>query len=335
MPRARKPTMKENFWYILWNRTMRAAPLIPSITAIIALIFAFQSVRAAYSAVKQSNQQLALSRYSQQATQYDTAVSDLGSSNQATRLAGVYQLQRFMLTNRRANQPAIINILSSFIRSRTPLHAIHVPYGIGEYWPPLAADVQAALDVMGHRNPAFDGDGYIDLSHTDLVSANLMGENFSDADFIGADLAGAELREVNFTLADLSGVNMEGDDLTSADLYSAQLGGADLSFALLEGSDLSNVSYATTGSVDTNFRDADLTGSDLRWANLFNSDFRGAQLQKTKLSCSIWGGTLLKHAVFALPAHVKTREYLLGLVHGHCSPPPTPLSPRTPRYLPI
>jgi uncharacterized protein YjbI with pentapeptide repeats len=125
------------------------------------------------------------------------------------------------------------------------------------------------------------------LSHLDLLEANLSGANLNWADLSGTDLSGADLRNAhlsgaNLNWADLSGVEMSGADLSDAHLNYADLtGGADLS-----GADLSDVHLS-----DAHLNDADIGDGTI----LFNADLSGADLSGANLT----GGAHLNDAILS------------------------------------
>jgi uncharacterized protein YjbI with pentapeptide repeats len=121
-----------------------------------------------------------------------------------------------------------------------------------------------------------------DLSHLDLLEANLSGANLNWADLSGADLRNAHLSGANLNWADLSGVEMSGADLSDAHLNYADLtGGADLS-----GADLSDVHLS-----DAHLNDADIGDGTI----LFNADLSGADLSGANLT----GGAHLNDAILS------------------------------------
>jgi uncharacterized protein YjbI with pentapeptide repeats len=126
-----------------------------------------------------------------------------------------------------------------------------------------------------------------DLSHLDLLEANLSGANLNWADLSGTDLSKTDLRNAhlsgaNLNWADLSGVEMSGADLSDAHLNYADLtGGADLS-----GADLSDVHLS-----DAHLNDADIGDGTI----LFNADLSGADLSGANLT----GGAHLNVAILS------------------------------------
>ncbi len=78
----------------------------------------------------------------------------------------------------------------------------------------------------------------IELSHSLLTDASLVGVNFSSARLCNADFSRADLREANFRNADCAGVDFENCDLRGADFR-----GARLPNARFPGTKLTNVKY--------------------------------------------------------------------------------------------
>ncbi|GAA3763366.1 hypothetical protein GCM10022225_56520 [Plantactinospora mayteni] len=65
--------------------------------------------------------------------------------------------------------------------------------------PAAPGDIQAALTVMGRRDPRHDANHMIDLSYAKLFGADLHRAYLASADFEGADLTGAIMHEANLT----------------------------------------------------------------------------------------------------------------------------------------
>ena len=136
------------------------------------------------------------------------------------------------------DRSTIAEVLTAFVRGRAP-------------WPPTrpgqppedlpvedvvplqrwAPDVQAALTVLGRREPAFGPD--LDLRHTDLRGANLRRAVLEQA-----VLEGARLQRANLSLALLRAAHLEGAQLQGALLYGARMRSAWLDGAQLQGAQL-------------------------------------------------------------------------------------------------
>ena len=139
--------------------------------------------------------------------------------------------------------------------------------------PGLAADVQAALSIITHRDSSNDRGLELNLSGTDLRGAtlrttlygghlslrvnlkwaNLRKSRLEETDLELADLEranlseahleGAKLIQANLDRAHLEDAYLEGADLRSATLKSAHMEGATLTDALLEGAKLDGATY--------------------------------------------------------------------------------------------
>ncbi len=205
---------------------------------------------------------------------YTKAIEQLGSKKLDVRIGGIYALER-VARDSPGDQPTVMEVLSVHIREHSR-----------EQWPvpsddeptPKRAtrpDVQAALTVIGRRDPA--NDRYrIDLQYAELYGASLF-----DAHLGGAHLFGAKLEQAS----------LDGADLTRANLAVANLDGADLRGAHLSGAYL----------VGTDFSGADLTAADLSVANLFgaslfSTDLTRANLALASLDGAHFGETILTGA---------------------------------------
>lgn len=156
------------------------------------------------------------------------AEQELNSSQLDSRLAGIAEL-KLVTRTQPTRQPVVIGIICSFIVKHSP--ASTSPSGND---PPVTQDIQAALNVLAHRNPAHDGGEVIDLDNANLTDADLAGADLADASLSGSN--GADLTSANLTDADLSG----------ADLANAYLGGADLTGTDLSDADLTAASFYQT-----------------------------------------------------------------------------------------
>jgi hypothetical protein len=140
---------------------------------------------------------------------YTTAVAQISTPDPGhleTRLGGIYGLERLAVDSPR-DQPTIIEVLSAFIRTNAPTPA----KGSGACPDrPVALDVQAALIVLGRRDPVHDSTAQIDVSNTCLNGADLYGANLVNAHLNGANLNGANLNGAFLTNANLFGVDLDG-----------------------------------------------------------------------------------------------------------------------------
>jgi len=213
-----------------WNWSAITS-LITTGTALGALVFTGLSLNA-------TKQGQITDRYSKAVEQIGTQ----GSDHLETRLGGIYALERLTKDSPR-DQPTIIEVLSAFIRGNAPL-ADHAPCSAD----PVGLDVQAALTVLGRRDPTEDQKTRIDLSHSCLPNVNLQGANLISGHLVNTNVRHANLRTANLTYADLFGANLIGANLIGANLTGANLTDVNLT--------------------DVNLTGADLTGADLTGANL-------------------------------------------------------------------
>jgi hypothetical protein len=91
-------------------------------------------------------------------------------------------------------------------------------------------DVQAAVTVIGRRNPRHDRQRLnlrsAQLPGADLRDANLIGADLAAADLSGSDLSAAEFAAANLSAANLSNTNLVGAPFFSTTLDRANLRGA-------------------------------------------------------------------------------------------------------------
>jgi hypothetical protein len=170
------------------------------------------------------------------------AIDQLGHQNLDVRLGGIYALERISVDSER-DRSAIAEVLTAFVRGHAP-------------WPPSqprqppedlaveditrlqrwAPDVQAALTVLGRREPVFGP--ALDLRHTDLRGANLRRAYLDDALLEGARLGKANLSHAQLRAAHLEDAHLQGALLVGARMKSARLNGAQLQGTQLHGAKL-------------------------------------------------------------------------------------------------
>lgn len=272
-----------------WSKVTSA---VTAFTALAALTFTAQSLSATRDQINVSEQGQITDRYTTAVDQISTS----GADHLETRLGGIYALERLAADSPR-DQPTVVEVLSAFVRSSASL-----PAGGRQTCPPAALDVQAALTVLGRRDPTHDANARVDLTNSCLVGvrltganlagANLYGDNLSGATLDNANLTGAALDNANLTNASLfntslvrtvlNGGNLSEADLDSADLSDALLYGADLSGADLKDADLSGAAllcdYRQTPQTCVSLTNADLSSADLSSAYLDGADLSGADL---------------------------------------------------------
>jgi uncharacterized protein YjbI with pentapeptide repeats len=233
-----------------------------------------------------------LTEQGQVTDRYTKAIEQLGSDKLDVRIGAIYALERVARDSAR-DHPTVMEVLAAFIRehSRDP-------------WPPprpddenpepsTCPDVQAAVTVIGRRNPNQDR-GHLDLTGADLTRATFNGAIFFHADLTGADLEGgyladadlegADLTEADLTGADLTGADLSGADLTGADLTYASLVRADLSDATLTDADLSRARFRGASLFHATLADVILTSADLTNTSLVRADLTGVDLAAADLT---------------------------------------------------
>ncbi|OLF04426.1 hypothetical protein BU204_37730 [Actinophytocola xanthii] len=259
--------------------------LITAATAIGALVFTALSLQ-------DSREQLGLAAQGQFTDRYSRAVEQLGQQGPEglqIRLGGIYALERLARDSPR-DQPTIIEVLTSFIRTNTPAQ----PREIRRCPPGPAApapDIQAAITVLGRRDARHDGGARLFLRSTCLSGADLRGAELSGADLSGADLTNVSLVGAKLADAGLARADLKDAYLADANLTNASLTYANLTSAGLARADLTNASLLGANLADAYLMDAQLSGADLNSADLTNANLNSANLTNTNLT-----NTNLTHA---------------------------------------
>lgn len=244
-----------------------AAAVISSIVAAIALWF--------------TSAQIEVAEQGQVTERFNRAVSQLGDPALDVRLGGVYSLER-LARDSPGDQPAIVEIISAYIRDHLPPAGPACPQIIpGVSRPLLTSDVQSAIVVLARRSRSADQGATADLTRVCAPIGNppLGGTDFTGFSFAVADLNGAFLKGKDFSGDTLPGTKLSNAHLAStlwfdADLERTDFSGADLSAARFEGADLTGAVLVGANLTGTTFQDADLTGADMRGA--VGADLSGA-----------------------------------------------------------
>lgn len=285
---------------------------------------------------------LKLLRQWQATRRYTKAIEHLGSDKLGVRTSGIYALGRVARRDSGRTHPAVMEVLTAFIRERSH------DQGPAEPGRPIRSDVQAALTVIGRRDHKRDirpidltgavlTHAYLvraELSGADLTGAHLIGANLYDGQLTRAQLAGADLTRAHLACVDLAGAQLKkatlrgadltdakldgadlrgtdlyGADLIRADLTDADLYGADLAFADLYGASLTGARLFCADLHDARLTRADLTGADLTGADLCGADLVGAKVDRARLTGARW------HRATAVPGGraLSTRADLLKL----------------------
>lgn len=328
------PSMR-NVAYILGGG---AAALIALATAPFAIIKAWVNERQATTSeqvhiterITKSVEQLGAERPA------NSGDRDLSRPNLEVRLGAIYALERIAEDSERDHIP-IMETLCAYIRENSNAHAPYdfplpdwqeVPTGAERkssktHWgcpeaklryenardwtlklPPIRADVQAAITVVGRRpflrrvyerSRGFNLDlrsanlQRVDLSALHLGSAMLSGARLEGAVLGRVRLEGADLSNANLTGANIRRAKMEGAILSHATLEGATLSRANLDGAILNnimatGVDCRRATFTKATLVAANFdgalfRRAKMVGADLSGANATAADLRRANLE--------------------------------------------------------
>lgn len=215
-------------WTWNWGSLTSA---VTAFTAVAALLFTGLSLQ-------QTRAQNQLDESGQITDRFNAAVTNLGSGTETIRIGGILALQRIMQDSRR-DQPAVVEVLSAFVREHAPLPAADVVNYPTRFQPSRPAaisadtvpsiDVQTALTVLAGRDSSQDQGAIVDLDNTDLNGASLEGAQLEDANLQGAFLADADLADSHFADANLQDSNLYDADLLHADLSRAFLQNATFS----------------------------------------------------------------------------------------------------------
>jgi Pentapeptide repeats (8 copies) len=183
-----------------------------------------------------------LSREGQVTDRYTKAVGQLGDKKVDVRIGGIYALERIARDSPKRDHPTVMEVLTAFVREHSPIQLAagpapdDAPPGAWERVPPRAADIQAALTVVGRRVPKRDVRP-IDLRGASLRDADLYDARLGAAFLGDTDLTGADLRKADLTRANLTRANLTRANLTGANLTGANLTGANFEDAVLSSGD--------------------------------------------------------------------------------------------------
>ncbi|MDQ7806025.1 pentapeptide repeat-containing protein [Amycolatopsis sp. A133] len=238
------------------------------LTALTALLSAIAAALSVYVSSRSNDQTIRLTEQGQVTQRYATAIELIGKRGDEflqTRLGGIYALER-LARDSPADQPTIVEVLSAYVRTTAPVRTKGTCAG-----QPLSpvSDVQAAIAVLGRRNPAADGLAVVDLHNTCLG---------------GVAIGGVGTRP-NFARSDLRGVDMTGADVAIADFDKADFRGANLGGARFEG-----VQFAGAFFADSDLRDVTFVYSAV------GRPFADAAFSQAKIDSDTWDSLIFYHA---------------------------------------
>jgi hypothetical protein len=201
---------------------------------------AFLNYRVASESLRQAALQnertYELSRRELATDRFTKAIEQLGSTELAVRVGGIYALEQLALESRRDVAPRsryhymIIEILTGFLRDQTPDPSRREDM---EGTPQsLKADLQAAATVIGRRDVSHDPEGFrldlrgVPLDNVDFADAKLQRAIFTGAQLKGAEFGDAQLQETIFQDAKLQNANFAFAKLQDTAFNNAEVQGA-------------------------------------------------------------------------------------------------------------
>ena len=225
------------------------------------------------------------------------AIDQIGKVQDEVVIDGIYSLEEIAKDSPQDQWNIMLN-LSQFIQRNSPIPAeirelkdnSEKKVVALEQLKPVNIQVQAALTVIGRRNPfqdhaqKYETTKFIDLSNSNLRSADLRDADLRDANLRNANLSSANLRNANLRNANLSSANLRNANLSSANLSSANLSSVNLSSANLSSAIFVFANLSSANLEDANFIFADLSRSNLRNANLSSANLSNANLSNANLS---------------------------------------------------
>ena len=200
---------------------------------------------------------------------FTKAIEQLGSDNISIRLGGIYALESIAEYSQKGHWSeryhwTIMEVLSAFVRESPSLKEdLEEKKAENEQQSQkLRIDIQAALTVIGRRNPEKDK-GILNLRSTDLRGANLGEAQLQGADLCEAKLQGAYLIKANLKEAQLVMANLEGAHIRHANLEKAKFLEANLRGAKLQEANLKEAGFYNANLELAVFEKANLEGADL------------------------------------------------------------------------
>lgn len=262
------------------NEIIRNLGLV--MAAIVALPLAIWRSTVAERQAIASQRQAETAQHSLLNERYQKGAEMMGSEVLSVRLGGIYALARLAHEHPEEYHTQIMQLYCAFVRAHPETDKNAAVEG-KQQRTLLREDVQAILTAIGKRSEAqiaIEREGTeepytLDLSHTNLVGANLTCAVLSRAALVGVKLSGATL----------FGAKLSGAVLNRAELVNANLTGADLSRASLSDATLSDARLART-----DLTGAFLDGADLSCVNLFNANLTDATLINTTLTNTHFSG---------------------------------------------
>jgi Pentapeptide repeats (8 copies) len=226
--------------------------------------------------------QIRVNQEGQITERFNKAIDHLGNDKLDLRLGGIYALER-IAKNSDDDRDTIAEVLTAFVRQRSPWP----PSQPGQYradfpidrQPELrtrAADIQAAMTVLGRGGFTRQGALRLDLADVDVRKVALPGAHLEGANLWGAHLEGANLWGAHLDSAGLANAHLDSAVLLGAHLDDANLGGAHLAGASLNLAYLGRANLGGAHLAGADLKDAHLDGANLDFAHLDGASFVGA-----------------------------------------------------------
>ena len=198
---------------------------------------------------------------------YQKGAEMLGNKSLATRLGGVYALERLAKEQPEAYHMQIMKLFCAFSRHPTADSAIEFKQNdetTSTETCQARLDVHAVVVAIGRRTKKqidienkkeyssgkFYPDYQIDLSHACLRKIFLDAANLANVNFNGADFSDAKFVHGDISDSNLANANLSGAKLFHTNLSKAALIGIDLSGVNLSGVNLSGVKGLTQEQLD-------------------------------------------------------------------------------------
>jgi hypothetical protein len=178
---------------------------------LVGLRFTYLTLMLSAESDRRADKQLVIELQSKDADRFFKASEQLGSNEEAVRIAALYSLER--IANERDDYyHQVIEVICSFIRGRSEVdRAGFEGYDqMPEKFPRTSNDIEAAFKVLARRKYML---GAGEKAPLDLRRANLCGLKITSADFQESDFSNALMIDISISKSNLSGANFALADL--------------------------------------------------------------------------------------------------------------------------
>jgi uncharacterized protein YjbI with pentapeptide repeats len=277
--------------------------------------------RVANRQARVANQQAGIAQARFVTETFSKAVEQIERSDRSSAcLAAIYSLER-IYNDSPSTYWMVINYLTAFVRDRSPLSTrLRDLYSSGgnrsaeevkrrrdeEYRADYldttdrqpSREIAAILLILGkpsqHKEAFLHEIGYIDLSKTDLVGAQINFADFRKCVFLSTDFRASSFHRTHFEGADLREADFRWTELLFTDFTKANL-----AFAKFNEAKLTRAEFNEAKLLRTIFNHAALTSStfhkaDLRGATFHYADLNGVTFDEAILSKPLDDGRIFK-----------------------------------------